>query len=185
MGGIWERMIRTVRKVMTAIMKGCRLTDEVLETVFCEAESIVNSRPLTKVSEDVNDMSALTPNHLLLLREGPKLIPGTYRKEDMYRKRWRFIQHLADQFWRRWIKEYVPTLQRRTKWMDEKSNLKKGDLVLICDECTPRNVWPMGLVVEANVGRDGLTRSVRIKTKSTELVRPITKVVLLEASGSD
>ena len=62
MGGIWERLIRTVRKVLTGLLKDCRLTDEILETLFCEAESIVNNHPLTKMSDDVNDMTTLRPN---------------------------------------------------------------------------------------------------------------------------
>ena len=53
-----------------------RLTDEILETVFCEVEGIVNGRPITKVSADSKDLSALTPNHLLLLRGDMKTAPG-------------------------------------------------------------------------------------------------------------
>ena len=68
-GGVYERMIRTVRRVLYAIVgKHGNLTDDVLTTVFCECENIVNSRPLTKCSDDVEDADPLTPNHLLLLR---------------------------------------------------------------------------------------------------------------------
>ena len=54
--------------------------------------------------------------------------------------------------------------------------------MLIADESTPRNVWPMGLIIDTNVGNDGLVRSVKLKTKSTTLVRPIHKLVLLEGA---
>ena len=64
-------------------------------------------------------------------------------------------------------------------------NISVGDLVLMLDENTPRSVWPLGLVISTNVGRDGLIRSVRLKTKSSEFVRPITKLVFLEAFGQD
>ena len=125
-------------------------------------------------------MAVLTPNHLLLLKEGPHPIPGTFHRSDMLRKRWRFIQHPADQFWRRWIKEYLPELQRRQKWTERQINVKQGDVVLVCDENTPRSLWPLGLVVEVKLGRDGIVRTIRVRTKSTELVRPITKIVMLE-----
>ena len=48
-GGVWERMIRTVRRVMLAVLNSnTRLTEEILHTVLCEIECIVNSRPITK-----------------------------------------------------------------------------------------------------------------------------------------
>ena len=186
MGGIWERMIRTIRKVMSAILsQRSRLTDEVLETLFCEVESIVNSRPLTKISDDIEDSNPLTPNHLLLLKEGPIFPPGRFTEGDMYRRRWRYVQFLADQFWRKWIREYIPELQKRNKWDKLEENLKIGDLVLITEENTPRGLWPLGRIVDVKLGRDQMVHSVMIKTRSNELVRPITKVVLLEASNQD
>ena len=113
-GGVWERCIRTVRKVMGALTKEQILDDEGLATLLCEVESIVNGRPVTKVSDDPRDMEALTPNHLLLLRAGPLAPPGLFSKDEIYsRRRWRQVQYLADIFWRRWIKEYLPSLQER------------------------------------------------------------------------
>jgi len=181
MGGVWERMIRTTRRVLVAVLKGARLTDDLLRTVFAEVEAIVNSRPLTKMSEDVDDISPLTPNHFLLLRGSVTPAPGVFTEADKYRRRWRYAQHLANQFWSRWVKEYLPSLQGRVKWQDSKENLKKGDIVLLLEENVPRRLWPLGLVLEATKGRDGLVRSVRVRTRSTTLVRPITKIVSLEA----
>ena len=98
----------------------------------------------------------------------------------MYRRRWKYVQFLANQFWKRWLLEYVPELQRRQKWCTKTDNVKVNDLVLLVNESTPRGLWPLGLVVEVNKGCDGLVRAVKVKTKSTTLLRPITKVVLLE-----
>lgn len=183
MGGIWERMIRTVRKVLVGLCPvHVKLTDELLSTLFCEVEFIVNSRPITKVSDDVKDPCALTPNHLLLLREQPPLVPDVFGNTDLYKRRWRCVQHLADEFWYRWLREYLPLLQTRVKWTDSHKNVQVGDLVLIKDEKTPRGVWPIGLVREVFSGSDGLIRSAKVKTKATELVRPIVKIVILEGS---
>ena len=68
MGGIWERMIRSVRKVLNALLKNQSPNDEGLSTLMCEVEAILSCRPLTKVSDDPNGLQALSPNHLLLLR---------------------------------------------------------------------------------------------------------------------
>lgn len=67
-GGVWERQIRSIRKILLSVCKEQLLTDESLHTLLCEVEYIVNSRPLTKSSDDPNDLEALTPNHLLLLK---------------------------------------------------------------------------------------------------------------------
>ena len=182
MGGIWERLIRSVRKVMIAILKDTRLTDDSLVTLFCEVEAMVNSRPITKVSDSIHDTAALTPNHLLLLREGPPSPPGKFTSNDMYRRRWRHIQHLANLFWQKWLREYLPELQKRRKWLKTHRNVAEGDLVLIVDEQTPRSLWPLGVVTKANESNDGLVRNVQVRTKTTVLTRPITKIVLLEGS---
>ena len=177
-------MIRTVRRVLLSLLSSSpRMTDEILQTVMCEAESIVNSRPITKSSEDINDDTPLSPNHLLLLRENCSMPWGIFHNSDTYRKHWRHVQHLSTQFWKRWIHEYLPELQRRQKWNNPVNNLKVGDLVLMLNESSPRGSWPLGLVIETSIGRDGLVRSARIRSKGSEFVRPVTKLVLLEGSS--
>ena len=183
MGGMWERMIRTIRRVLCALLNpNVRLSDEILCTIFCEAENLINSRPLTKVSQDVDDESPLTPNHLLLLSGNYSLPWSVVHKADTYRKRWRHVQLLVEHFWRRWVKEYLLQLHGRQKWTAKQPNMKVGDIVLLVDENSPRGAWPLGRVIDVHEGRDGLVRSVRIRTKSTVLVRPVTKLVLLEST---
>ena len=183
-GGVWERCIRTVRKVMKVLLKEQVLDDEGLNTLMCEVESIVNGRPITKVSDDAKDFNALTPNHLLLLRAGTATPPGMFSKEDNYTcRRWRQVQYLSDIFWSRWIKEYLPSLQQRQKWNKPQRNLVVNDIVLLLDEKTPRSSWPLGRVLEVYSNRkDGLVRSAKVKTRMSELVRPVDKIVLLEAA---
>ena len=180
MGGVWERLIGVIKKVLAGVLKDRRLTDEILCTLFAEVESIVNSRPMTKLSENVDDLSVLSPNHLLVMADGVSIPFAKFSRSDMYKRRWRYVQYLSDLFWRRWLREYLPELQKRNKWFESRRNLKVGDLVLLVDENTPRYLWPLGVVVEVCEGRDGLVRSVKVKTRSTVLVRPITKVVLIE-----
>ena len=65
MGGVWERMVQTTKRVLKSLLKEQILTDEVLATVMAEAVNIVNSRPLTRKSDSHLDYQPLTPNHLL------------------------------------------------------------------------------------------------------------------------
>jgi hypothetical protein len=54
MGGSWKRMIGTVKLALKFVMTRRRMHDETF-TVFGEVERIVNSRPLTHVSDDNHD----------------------------------------------------------------------------------------------------------------------------------
>ena len=146
-------------------------------------ESIVNSHPITAVSDDPEDCSALTPNHFLL-QKATQLSPGVFVKEDSFsRKRWRKVQFLADHYWKRWIREYLPTLQKRSKWVKSRRNVQIGDLVLIAEDNVLRSRWPMGRVMEVFCGEDGGVRSVKIKTVGNVFHRPVTKLCLLEEAS--
>ena len=101
-------------------------------------------------------------------------------KEDVYcRKRWRCVQFLADEFWRRWMKEFLPTLQKRQKWLQVKDNIKVNDIVLVCDESLSRCKWPMGRIVDTFPSQDALVRKVKVLTGGSVFERPVHKLVFL------
>ncbi|XP_072022724.1 uncharacterized protein [Amphiura filiformis] len=183
-GGLWERQIRTIRKILQSILteqhlKTCQ-SEEQLHTLMCEVEATINSRPLIKTSDDPKDLSVITPNDLLLLQPTASMPPGVFDQKDLYaRRRWRQVQYLASIFWKRWILEYLPTLQMRQKWLKPQRNLHVGDIVLIVDSSSPRNLWLMGKVEEVHTGDQGLVRSAKIRTKTSLLTRPVTKLCLL------
>ena len=185
-GGVWERLIRLVKKVLLSVLKQQTLDDEMLQTAFCEVETILNDRPITTASGDPNDLEPLTPNHLLQLNSKPLLPPGLFKNDDLYaRKRWKQVQYLANLFWKRWTTEYLTLMQERQKWAHIKRNFKENDIVVIVDPTAPRNSWPMGRVMKTLPGDKGLVRSVLVKTKANTLLRPIDKLCLvLESENS-
>ena len=83
-GGIWERMIRSVRKILTALLKEQRINDETLSTLLCEVEKILNDRPLTLLSDHPDDPEPLTPNKLLLLKSNSCLPLDVFTDQDRY-----------------------------------------------------------------------------------------------------
>ena len=197
MGGSWERQIRTVRSVLNAILSqsGTQLNEESLHTFMCETEAIINSRPLTTYNlASPNEIEPLTPNHLLTTKSHVLLPPpGEFQKVDVYLvKRWRRVQYLVNQFWSRWRREYLNSLQPRQKWTRQRRNMQPGDLVLVSEENIPRNCWRLARVEEAYSDQDGLVRKVkivvsdsslnprgeRVRSKTT-LERPVQKLVLL------
>lgn len=131
MSGVWERLIRSVRRSMKAVIghPHAFLSKETLRTLFAEVVTILNSRPLCSTSDDPNDLEPLTPNHLLLQRRSLVITSGMFTEEDLHsRKQWRRAQFLATCFWTGWMKEYLPMLQERQKWIRERRNLKVNDL---------------------------------------------------------
>jgi len=101
MGGAWERLIGSIKRVLSAICPAMKFTSESLQSALWEIEFIINSRPLTFVSLDTNDDEAITPNHLLL-----GSVSGYKPK--------------------RWVREYVPDLARRGKWYAKQPPLTIG-----------------------------------------------------------
>ena len=78
-------------------------------------EPAFNSRPLTPVSADPSDLGALTPNHFLLGNQACSLPSIIGVDEFDHRKRYARAQSYANAIWSRWIKAYVPTLNRSSK----------------------------------------------------------------------
>ena len=86
-------------------------------------------------------------------------------------------------FWKRWTKEYLPSLQKRMKWSEFRRNVDVGDLVLVVEDSTLRCSWPLGRVLEIYPNKDdGLVRVAQVKTKSGTFLRPITKLCVLECA---
>ena len=79
-------------------------------------------------------------------------------------------------FWNRWTKEYVTTLQERSKWRRETSNLKVGDLVFICDDNSAPLQWPIGCVHNVYNGPDSAVRVVKVKTPTGKYNRSVHKL---------
>ena len=180
-GGAWERLVQSTKRVLKIIAGEQLVTDETLLTFFAEVESLLNSRPLTHLGGDCRDEEALTPNHFLLGRASLNLPPGIVVDRDLCgRKAWKHAQVMTEHFWRRWIREYLPSLTERQKWKREVRNIAVDDVVLVADENSPRGRWHVGRVVKTLPGTDGRVRTAEVKTKTGSYVRPVAKLCVLE-----
>ena len=174
MGGVWERQIRTVRSILTAILdkSTSRLDTASLRTFLYETMAIIISRPLSvEHLYDPTGPEPLTPNHILTMKSSVILPPpGEFCKEDLYlNKRWKRVQFLANEFWRRWRREYLLNLQQRQKWQKKTRNSKVDDIVILQDDSSPRNEWKLARVVEALPSADGKVRKLKLLVNSTTL----------------
>ena len=181
MGGAWERLIRSVKQVMAGLMNDRVLTDPQLNTLFTEVENIVNSRPLTHLSDNIEDLQALTPNHILYgLHRNWGYVADTSCRDITSRKKWRQVQALRNYFWDQWRKQYLPTLTQRRKWQKTLPDLTPGQLVLSEDDTQRRKSWPLARVIKVHPGDDGVVRTAEVRTKDGTYVRPVVKLLRLE-----
>ena len=76
-----------------------------------------------------------------------------------------YKQKLLPHFWHRWRGEYLHQLSFRYKWVCEQPAIKIGDVLLISEDNVSRGKWPMGRVKRLVPGKDGLARTVTLKTQ--------------------
>ena len=184
-GGTWERLVKSVKRVLSSLApKTTVFTDEGLSTLFAEVEAIVNSRPLFPVSFAEDCERPISPADLLMMKNDVYLPPVQSTETDgLIANKWRQVQFYADVFWRRWRRQFPPTICARQKWMQPRRNVAVNDIVLLVDESTPRLHWPLGRVLETYPDAKGFVRTVLVKTKSTELKRTVNKLCVLIPSN--
>ena len=177
------QVIKGAKRAVYAILGNADITDEELMTAFTGAEALLNSRPLTYQSANPEDDVPLTPNHFLFGQVGGQFAPESVDETTFNpRKRWRRVQELVRHFWHRWIREWLPALNARKKWLTVERDIEVDDVVLVISPKTPRGHWPLGRIVEVYPGKDGHVRVAKVQVGKEELLRPITKLCQLELS---
>ncbi|XP_075163025.1 uncharacterized protein LOC142235646 [Haematobia irritans] len=183
MGGAWERLVRSIKTVYYNITPTRIPNEELLRGMMAEVENIINSRPLVYVPIDNENGEAITPNHFLVgSSNGMKPLAMYDDSGVALRNNWLYSQQYAERFWRRWVKEYLPSLTFRSKWHEKAKPISVGDLVIVVDPSSPRNVWLRGKVVETSIAKDGQVRSAKILTSNGVLVRPAARLAVLDVA---
>lgn len=140
----------------------------------------MDSKPLGYLSSAASDPDPVTPNLLLMGRRDASLQQAIFANSKLlWRRKWRHSQMLADHFWTRFIRDYLPNLQPRGKWLREVQNLEVGKTVLILDPQLPRASWPTGRVTAVTAGRDGRVRSVDVQVGRQTYTRPVSRLMVL------
>ena len=127
-GGSWEQLVRSVKRVLYDILGNRRVTDEVLRKALCLVEQSLNARPITAVSTNPLGLEALTPNHFILGQHAASFPLLSFEENFDHKKRFARAQSYANAIWTRWMREYVPSLNRRAKCHNQSEvKLKTGD----------------------------------------------------------
>ncbi|XP_073990904.1 uncharacterized protein isoform X2 [Rhodnius prolixus] len=178
-GGLWERVVRSTKFHLNRVLKQQIPTFVVLQTLVIRIEGILNSRPITPMSSDPSDYSALTPGHFLI---GRPLLASPESDLSLLQfspPSYRLLQSTIQSFWNRWRRNYLPLLHPKQKWTVNQPNLKVGDLVLLDEPNTPISTWPLARILEVYEGSDGVVRQVKLRTSRSSFVRPVTKLYKL------
>ena len=167
------------KKHLASITSGHVLHYDVFQTAVIEVEGILNRRPLTPLSDDPGDTSALRPVNILhpstfSHSSAAILPPETGNNAVGTRCRWRNAQARVDAFWKVWRAEYLQLLHARSKWTKSEVNIKKDALVIIVDETLHRHQWSLGRVVEVEGSGDHVRKA--------QILRPDGKIVLKDRS---
>lgn len=184
-GGLWEAGVKATKFHLKRVLANASLTFEHFGTVLTQIEAILNSRPLTPLSSDPNDLDVLTPSHFLIGKSMTSLPDPRVIDLPLNRlSRFQFLQSLQQHFWSRWAKEYISELQKRVKWKTAQEELKAGTMVLIRDDKLPPLRWNLGRIIEVHPGKDGVVRVATIKTKCGVIKRAFAKICPLPIDES-
>lgn len=177
-GGLWEAGVKSVKYHLKRVLANARLTFEEFNTILCQIEAMLNSRPLSPLSSDPNYLLPLTPAHFLIGRPLVAVPEPSLQDVPTNRlKRFQVLQQLCQHFWKRWEKEYIAELQGRQKWRSMKpEQLKENTLVLIKEDHTLPTQWKLGRILEVHPGSDGINRVASIKTAQGIVRRSFPKI---------
>ena len=181
-GGMWERLVRSVKTSARKKLQTARLQYEEMQTLLVEVEGQINSRPLTYVYSEPNEPSPISPSHLLIGRRvtaPPESISDdkVWNEPVNVSRRMRYRDCLATQFWRHWRHEYIVELKKSNCRFRETRVPKVGDICVIGDDNIKRCLWPLGVITELYTGRDAKIRSVKLRSKGKYITRPVQRLV--------
>ncbi|XP_043473410.1 uncharacterized protein LOC122505692 [Leptopilina heterotoma] len=175
-GGLWEAGVKSFKHHLKRICNEL-VTFEQFNTLIIEIEAILNSRPLTPISTDPNDLIALTPGHFLTGNSLMSLPEPNFEQTAINRlSTWELIQKKQQEFWKRWHKEYINEQNLRSKWNKGSHEIKKDTLVILREDNLPPRQWSLGRIIETYPGSDGIIRVVKVKTTKGEFNRNVRKI---------
>lgn len=179
-GGLWEAAVKSFKRHFRSTVGNSILSQDEFVTLLARIEACLNSRPLTPISADPNDLEVLTPGHFLIHRPLTSF-PEPDRSEVPKNRldRWQENQELLRRVWKRWSSDYLSGLHPRTKWTQLRNNIDVGTMVLLKEDNLPPLKWKYGRITRIMRGTDGNIRVVDVKTINGEYRRAISKICVL------
>ncbi|GBM34142.1 hypothetical protein AVEN_18027-1 [Araneus ventricosus] len=179
-GGLWEAGVKSFKYHLKRTIGLYKVTLEEFDTIIIQIEGILNSRPLSPLSSDINEYEVLTPAHFLIGRPITAIPePEIINISDNKLSRWQQLTKFTQIIWKRWQREYLNHLQQRYKWQLKKDNLREGMIVIVKEDNLPPCKWALAKIIEIVRGADNHIRVVKLKTASGTFMRSISKICVL------
>lgn len=176
-GGIWEAGVKSVKFHIKRVLGSNSIYFFDFQTLLIRIEAILNSRPISPMSSDPSDLTALTPAHFLIGRNPTTLAdPPTPDVGENRLTKYQLLQKLYEHFWKRWSTEYISELQQRSKWRKQHGHVELNQLVLVKDDNLPPSMWRLGRVISLKRGTDGISRVASIRTADGTITRAIIRL---------
>ena len=100
-GGLWEAAVKSMKHHLRRVMGYSILTYEEMTTILCQIEQVLNNRLLMALTNNPDDIFALTPSMLVhgsRLNAIPQPCLQTMNASGHPAKRFRALQQLLSQF---------------------------------------------------------------------------------------
>ena len=176
--GCAEALVKTCKAAIKKAIGSQVLSSLELYTVFLEAATLINQRPIGRLPNDPDDGSYVCPNQILLGRASPDVPQGPFL-ESRNPRRLKLIQGIVNTFWKKWSRDVLPSLVPRKRWSSERRNVNTGDIVVMEDSNAVRGKWTIRRVTDVFPGPDSRVRNLKVKTAGGEYRKPITKVAVI------
>uniref|UniRef100_A0A7I4Y3E6 Integrase catalytic domain-containing protein n=1 Tax=Haemonchus contortus TaxID=6289 RepID=A0A7I4Y3E6_HAECO len=206
MGGVWERLVGTVKRCFSKAIGRKKLTFIEMTTAITRIEAIINTRPLTKVSlTDLNEIPLrpvdfLQGNLKFALPQASQISdhsdseydPELIQTVSQAKQAIAHSETIAAKFWEKWNTEYLTAIRdSHTKNLKQPRHISSkypqlGEIVIVEQEYLPRGNWYYGKIIELIKSADGMIRSVKVRMPNqTVLHRPLNKLYPLEIRSND
>ena len=143
--------MKSLKYFWKRIVSKTLLTFEKFSALFTQIEVFLNSRPLTTLSNNPNNPSYLTPDHVLIGAPLTSLPEPDFTNITII-TRWQGFQRYSQQLWKGRSADYLNSLQQPSKWRSKQPDLQRGLLVLLREDNLPPMFWKLAVINETLPG---------------------------------
>ena len=165
-----EAFVKLVKVRLDLDLRSRTFTRDQLSTLLSLTANSVNNRPLTYLSQDINDPRPITANMLMKpLFHSNMGLEINENSPVRYKRYFQEIYTFAEQISQRWMREFSKELKKFPKWKAWNENVKVGDIVVVIEQNPLKSKdWPLGMVTKIfEDPKDNIVRKCHVKYRTS------------------